>query len=103
MTHPDNVVAANTDAAPGTDAGEDAIAEWLRSRIAKLTGLEVADVSPTTTFNDLGLNSSLVVTLTEELSDWSDVSLDVTAMYEKPNIETLAQFLVEQQVPHHVT
>jgi acyl carrier protein len=92
-----NVVVATPYAVPGTDAGADAIAGWLRARIATLTGLDVVDVSPETPFSDLGLNSSLVVTLTEELSERCNLSLDVTAMYENPNIATLVLFLSEQQ------
>jgi len=103
MMHPDDVVVANTCTMPGSAATADTVTDWLRSRIAKLIGLDAVDISPTTPFRDLGLNSSLVVTITEELSEWSNVPLDVTAMYESPTIEALAQFLLEQQDLHQVT
>jgi aryl carrier-like protein len=101
--HPSNVVVANPFTVSGSAARANAVTDWLRSRIAQLIGLNAVDVNPTTPFRDLGLNSSLVATITEELSDRTNVPIDVTAMYENPTIEALAQFLLEQQDLHQAT
>src|SRR5882757_2855283 len=95
--HLEDVLAADIGNRAVSSARANAVTDWLRSRIAKSIGLSAADISPSIPFKDLGLSSSLVVTITEDLSDRSGVPLDVTAMYENPTIEALGRYLLEQQ------
>ncbi len=69
------------------------IEDWLTGQIASLTNLPAVDIDPRLPIADFDLDSSVVVSLTQSLSEWLGVALDITILWEYPNIESIAAAL----------
>lgn len=72
------------------------IEAWLIARIAEQTGCDPADVDTGKPLADFSLDSSVIVTLTEDLARWLDSPLDVTIMWEHPTIDALSTALANR-------
>jgi acyl carrier protein len=73
--------------------------DWLSGRISTLSGIPVEEIDLTLPIADFDLDSSVVVSLTQALSDRLCVDLPVTTLWEHPNIESLAAALAPGDVP----
>lgn len=77
--------------AAGADAGQ--ISDWLRQRIAALTGQQAAGIGGSAAFAELGIDSRDALKMTTELGEQLRVTLDDTLFWEYPNIDEAAAYL----------
>lgn len=70
--------------------------DWLTKQVASLAGMTPEDVDPTRAIADFDLDSSVVVSLSQALSEWLQVDLPVTTLWEYPSIESLAAALASE-------
>ncbi|CAN5410856.1 hypothetical protein BH10CHL1_BH10CHL1_06700 [soil metagenome] len=68
---------------------------WLISHLATVLDISPAEIDIHAPFDRYGLDSLAAITLTGELEEWLDQELPVTLAWDYPNIELLAQYLVE--------
>jgi acyl carrier protein len=69
------------------------IESWLVDRIAVLAELAKEDVDVQRAFSEFGIDSSVVVTVTHELSQFLGSGLAVTVFWEYPTIRALSKSL----------
>ena len=69
--------------------------EWLIQRIAARLGLPPAHVHLKTPFVELGIGSVDAVEIAAELENWLGRRMPPTAIYNYPNIATLAEWLTK--------
>lgn len=72
---------------------KDMIQDWLVERVAARLRLPVKDIDPKEPMAHFGLDSSVAVSLTEELGQWLGVKLDPTLFWEYPSIEHISSHL----------
>lgn len=72
------------------------IQSWLESYLADLLEIEPEDVDPSIPFDRYGLDSSIAIGLTGDLSDWLGQDVDPTLLYDYPTIEELVKYLSSQ-------
>lgn len=75
------------------------IQNWLRARIAQEIRSVPETVSLTIPFANYGLDSIVIVTIVGDLEDWLGVALDPTIFWEYPDIESLSEWLTDENVP----
>lgn len=75
---------------------EEVIEEWLVSRLAFYLKMDKEEIDIEKPFAYYGLDSSVAITLTNELAEWLNRELEVTLLWEYPNIEFLTQYLSEK-------
>ncbi len=73
---------------------EEAIRTWLISKISELTDVDPQDIDVQQPFAYYGLDSRQAAILSGELQDWLGCRLPPTLVYDYPNIEVLARYLV---------
>jgi acyl carrier protein len=73
-----------------------AIEDWLILRLSQTANIAIEDIDPSLPFASYGLDSSLLLSLTGELSDWLNLRLMPTVFWESPNIDSLALNLSKQ-------
>jgi acyl-CoA synthetase (AMP-forming)/AMP-acid ligase II/acyl carrier protein len=73
---------------------EEAIAEWIIANISQMTNLDPDDIDPDTSFFRYGLDSSVVLTITGNLSDWLGRELMPTLFWEYPTLTELVSYLI---------
>ncbi|PSL44996.1 amino acid adenylation domain-containing protein, partial [Chitinophaga niastensis] len=69
------------------------IRQWLQQWLQQRLHLTVADLDTQHTFASYGMTSLLAVTLAVDLEAWLQVTIDNTAVYNFPTIDTLAAHL----------
>lgn len=74
------------------------IQTWIGHWMAKALGIDTA-IDRTISFADYGMDSVLGIELVHDLEDWLQQSLDVTALWNFPTIETLGNHLAESATP----
>ncbi|APU13106.1 MULTISPECIES: type I polyketide synthase [Actinoalloteichus] len=83
-------------AQPPPTADRDGIEEGIRRVVAKLVGLPLHEVSPSTSFINAGYDSFLLIQLADALSDEFKVAVDVRLLYfERDTPALLAEHLVD--------
>jgi len=70
----------------------------MQNYIANLFSADVATISTSAVFDELGLDSSSAVAMVGDLEDWLGVEIDPTLPYDFPTIETLCAQLAELTV-----
>jgi acyl carrier protein len=63
---------------------------WISAYIARLLALPEATLGRGRTFKEIGLDSMMVVVMTEELGAWLRRDIDPTTAYSYPTIRTFA-------------
>ena len=87
---------------PTAGMSETAIREWLRARIAGVSGLNESEVDDERVFGDFGLDSKLAVQLTGELENaFGFCSLPPSLMFDYPSIARLSKHLCGRQHSIH--
>ena len=72
---------------------EEDIENWIVQRLATYLQVDPKSIEISESFAQYGLDSSVAVTITEELAQWLDRELEPILFWEYPSIETLAKFL----------
>jgi len=72
------------------------IVKWLVNKLAERLGVAETEIDIREPFVNYGLDSVQAVRLSAELEDWLGTKLSPTLVYDYPNIESLAQYLREQ-------
>jgi len=66
----------------------------LKKEVSSRTNIPLNEIDLVTPFSEFGLDSMDAVGITGELSEWLDIELDATLLWEFTNIEALVDFLV---------
>jgi acyl transferase domain-containing protein/acyl-CoA synthetase (AMP-forming)/AMP-acid ligase II/acyl carrier protein len=74
---------------------EQAIADWLRARLASRLGIDASAIDPNEPLARYGVDSVLAAELTDELESWIGRSLPATISYDNPTIAALARALAD--------
>ncbi|WP_394821444.1 acyl carrier protein [Pendulispora albinea] len=82
---------------PARDRG--AIEEWLVDKMASIANLSRDEVDVGRPFADFQLDSSVAVSVTNQLSVWLDRELPITLFWEYPTIAVLAGALPGLALP----
>ena len=69
------------------------IQDWFLPKLANALGLPIEEIELDASFAEYGLDSSVALGLTGELSDWLQAPLEATTLWDYPNIKTLAASL----------
>lgn len=73
---------------------EDAIADWIVTRLSQVANLDPDEIDTDESIASLGLDSSVLLSLTADLSDWLEQKLMPTLFWEYPTISELAVYLI---------
>ncbi|TYQ27555.1 AMP-binding protein [Pseudanabaena sp. UWO311] len=74
---------------------EESIAEWIVNRLSQLANLDPDEIDIDEAISRFGLDSSVLLNLTADLSDWLEQKLMPTLFWEYPTITELAAYLIE--------
>ena len=77
----------------------DEVEAWLVSQLAALSEADPDSIEVDRPFTDYRLDSSVAVTLAQELGHWMGRELSPTLFWEYPNIIALADALTDPQSP----
>jgi acyl carrier protein len=72
------------------------IISWCQEYVADLLHMPAADVDPAADFDRLGIDSALAVSLLVEIEERYGVDLPPEALFENPNLNAVATYLLEQ-------
>ena len=89
-----SVQATDIKATDGQAITMETVQSWLIAYLSQLLELEVKSININHSFESYGLDSSTSIGLTADLEDWLGIGLDPTLLYEYPNIQELAEYLV---------
>lgn len=81
-------------AAPEQDLSEEAIQNWLLSRMSQYLGVSADEIDVQASFARYGLDSAVAVSLTGELAEWLGREFEPTLFWEYPCVQALARHLV---------
>lgn len=73
---------------------EEAIAHWIVTRLSQVANLDPDEIDIDEPLSRHGLDSSVLLSLTADLSDWLDQKLMPTLFWEYPTIAELAAYLI---------
>jgi acyl-CoA synthetase (AMP-forming)/AMP-acid ligase II/acyl carrier protein len=73
---------------------EEAIADWIVTRLSQVANLDSDEIDIDEPLSRHGLDSSVLLSLTADLSDWLDQKLMPTLFWEYPTIAELAAYLI---------
>ncbi|MGC4857394.1 acyl carrier protein [Micromonospora sp. DT4] len=71
----------------------DQIRDWCREQVAALLGVQAETIDPTVTFDRLGLDSALAVSLLIEIEERFGVEVPSKTLFDDSNIESIAAYL----------
>lgn len=77
---------------------QETIENWLTTKIANSLGLDPEEIDPEESFASYGLDSSVALGLTGELSAWLNLELETILFWEYPRISRLAAYLADEVV-----
>jgi len=69
---------------------------WLIDYLANLLEVPADAIDPTANFQELGLDSSLAISLAGDLEEWLGRRINPTLLYTYTTIETLSSGLAEE-------
>lgn len=70
----------------------------MTTKIANSLGLDPEEIDPEESFASYGLDSSVALGLTGELSAWLNLELETILFWEYPKISRLAAYLADEVV-----
>ena len=74
------------------------IASWMTAYLADLLEIPQSEVGLTTPFENFGLDSAAVVSLTSDLSRWVGMELESDLLFQCPDIESVARYVGESEL-----
>lgn len=80
-------------AEPSSGRTEAEIREWLTQRVAAELKMQGYEVDPSKPFNDFGVDSLVGTALAKSLSEWLNLELQSTLLWEYPTIAALSEHL----------
>ena len=75
---------------------EEEIKAWLVSHLARHLNVLPNEINVNESFTDYGLDSSVAVSTTGDLSEWLGYDLEPTLFWEYPNVKAIALYLAEE-------
>lgn len=78
------------------NTSKDAIAEWCQGYVASLLEVPADAVDPDATFDRLGVDSAIAVSLLIEVEERYGVELPAEALFENPTVNEVAAYLSSQ-------
>jgi acyl carrier protein len=91
---PSSSGASSTDTLTEDTLTEEAILEWLLGRIVQALNIDPDDINVDVSLFSYGIDSSVLLNLTADLSDWSGHQLKPTLFWEYPTIMGLTAYLL---------
>ncbi len=93
-----SISAESAESQPATSLGDqsltcEAIQNWMVANLALYLNVPPETVDVSEPFSHYGLDSSVALSLTAELSDWISQKLEPTIFWEYPSIKALAHYL----------
>ena len=82
------------------NTSKEAIAEWCRTYVAGLLEVPVESVDLDTSFDRLGIDSAIAVSLLIEVEDRYGVELPAEALFDNPNLSAVADYLSAHAKPN---
>jgi acyl carrier protein len=76
--------------------GQESIARWCQAYLADLLGVPPEKVSPDASFDRLGIDSAVAVSLLIEVEERFGVDLPPEALFENPTINAVAAYLSDR-------
>lgn len=94
---------SNDDSGYKTDStdteADDSVIEVIRTTIANEVGVPVGELTPTTAFAELGIDSLLSLTISGKLTESLKIDLSTGIFMENDNLEALSKYLGLSQAP----
>jgi acyl carrier protein len=75
------------------------IVEWAQGYIGAVLGMKPESLDPDHDFDRLGIDSAIAVSLLMEIEERYGVDLPPEALFDNPNLNAVAAYLVEQVEP----
>lgn len=79
----------------GNNLTKEAIADWIVTRLSQVANLDPDEIDIDEPLSLYGLDSSVLLSLTADLSDWLGEKLMPTLFWEYPTITSLATYLIK--------
>ncbi len=79
---------AGRDTAPPGSRTQAEVEAWIVAYVSRLLALPEQSIGRARTFKEIGLDSMMVVVMTEELGGWLRRDIDPTTAYNYPTIRT---------------
>lgn len=78
------------------------LSNYLQSEVSKVLGLPASQLPDTQIgFFDMGMDSLMMVELRSQVERSLDKTIAATALFEHPNIQSLAEYLATEILPIH--
>lgn len=81
------------------NTSKEAIAEWCRGYVADLLQVPAESVNPGSSFDRLGVDSAIAVSLLIEVEERYGVEVPAEALFENPNLNAVAEYLSVRAQP----
>ena len=81
------------------DLSKEAIAAWCQGYVANLLEVPAEAVDPDATFDRLGVDSAIAVSLLIEVEERYGIELPAEALFENPTVTAVAEYLSAQCQP----
>jgi acyl carrier protein len=78
------------------NTSKEAIAAWCQGYVASLLEVPADDVDPDATFDRLGVDSAIAVSLLIEVEERYGIELPAEALFENPTVNAVAGYLNAQ-------
>jgi acyl carrier protein len=78
------------------DTSKTAIATWCQGYVADLLELPADAVDPEATFDRLGVDSAIAVSLLIEVEERYGIELPAEALFENPTVNAVAEYISVQ-------
>jgi acyl carrier protein len=75
------------------DTSKEAIAEWCRGYVANLLEVPAESIDPGSSFDRLGVDSAIAVSLLIEVEERYGCELPAEALFDNPNLNAVAEYL----------
>jgi polyketide synthase 12/myxalamid-type polyketide synthase MxaF len=69
------------------------IKDWIIGYVSRLLAVERSAIDSAATFDQLGMDSMMVIVMTEELGTWVGRSIEPTSAYDHPSIDRFAKYV----------
>ena len=76
------------------DNNQETVKKWLKARIAKELDQDPENIDSTLEFTSFGLDSIVLVTLSNDLAEWIGYDIDPTIFWEYENINHLSRGII---------
>lgn len=81
------------------NTSKESIASWCQGYVANLLEVPADSVDPDATFDRLGVDSSIAVSLLIEVEEQYGIELPAEALFENPTVNAVAEYLSAQCRP----